>query len=371
MPSGYEADGTDLDSIFYINDASKSISAEYKVVGATSYGRYLERSSGNTADASQDTGYEINGVDLNRTYARKEDVRAVHILIRGGDGTADGYQNGGEGAHLAFVMYVQKGTTLTFEKIPGGAQNPKITGQHGWVGQNGAGGDAISCSIGQYYKDDGTFNDPTNIVAIAGGGGGAGGYSTNANKTHFRGGAGGNAGYGDYNQANTSSYNSNYKYWSGEDGEIRDLGSNGVDSIITASGGNDFNSTISRAQYRSHQGTHQGAYHTGSSKGTTSTAHGLGGDYRAHGGSGGAGWQGGQAGVIGTAGGGYETTALGGGGGSTAIRFQNFHDGIVDILNVTSAVHIGETGWNLYDASTVSARVTKQILATEGIVVQW
>jgi len=381
--SGYkDADGNDLDTKFYINNSLNSISAEYKVGGVTSYGRYLERSSGNTANASEDTGYEINGVDLNRIYARKEDVRKVKFLLRGGDGTADGYPNAGVGADLAFSMDVQKGTTLTFGRVPGGISNSKQIGQHDWVGRGGGGGDAVYCSIGRYYKSDGTFNDFNNVVAIAGGGGGAGGYSTSANKTHFRGGYGGNGGNSNIaaNISNSSS-SGNYKYWSGQDGEIRDLGSGSVNQITLAKGGGD-RSPIARAQYRSPASgawaVHYGNTHTGTSKGTTSIAHALAGAYRGHGGSGGAGWFGGQAGVVGTyiyfALQSYETTALGGGGGSSAYRFQNFHDGILNISDVQCSTLINNVSFDstyLIGNFTNSTDIkTKEILITDGAALQ-
>ena len=143
--SGYKDDGTDLDSIFYIIDATKSISAEYKVEGATSYG--LFRTKWYTANASEDTGYEINGVDLNRTYARKEDVRQMKFLLKAGNSTADGYQNAGLGADLKFTMHVQKGTTLTFGRVPGGVEmQTNRSTRLGWSGWRRRG-----CSI-LYYR---------------------------------------------------------------------------------------------------------------------------------------------------------------------------------------------------------------------------
>jgi hypothetical protein len=65
MSSGYQSGGTDLDSLFLINNSGSSISAGYKVNGSGSYDRYV--SIGPTPKRG-DVGYKISGSDISNTF---------------------------------------------------------------------------------------------------------------------------------------------------------------------------------------------------------------------------------------------------------------------------------------------------------------
>lgn len=95
MPSGYQVNGTDLDSIFKVSNGANSISAEYKVGGSSSYGRYA--SSLGTGDrSSTTTNYKINGNDLKNLY-RRADFVAVTVSLN----------------YTSFTSYLYGGQTST------------------------------------------------------------------------------------------------------------------------------------------------------------------------------------------------------------------------------------------------------------------
>lgn len=357
--SGYYKGGTDLDDIFHVVNSGASISEEYKVNNSTTYGRYLPRASTNTYDSANDTGYQINGVDLNRIYALESDIRTRNYLLRSDNGAIGPYNTHGtvgKGADVKFTMKLQKGSKVYLQTIDGGAYQP--TKPHHWVGAGGRGGHTVYCSVGELFDGPGSTWNYSNLIAIAGAGGGVGGYSTHDNKDHYQGGAGGNGGTGALSAARDSS-STGIKYWPGLNGGIRSIGTKHpgnqhlTQNYRLPSGGYDFNTTIQTATYavqnaggtNSAYNQYYGGAHSGSPEGTQAigTTDGV---MRGTGGGGGAGWQGGQGGVPGTAGHGVEVTALGGGGGSSAIRVSNYPDGVVSVtLNAAVAHDIPYPGW--------------------------
>lgn len=352
--SGYKTeDGTDLDNIFYVNNSDANINDDFLIEGKTGTGRYLERISDNTADSANDTGYIINGVDFNRIYALQSDFRVRNYLLRGEDGNRGDsratHGTIGKGADVKFTITLQKGCKVYIYKVSGGDDIPNYA--HSWIGGGGEGGDAIYCNIGQQflvYRSGGLTVNYSNLIAIAGGGGGTGGFNTTGNLYNTQGGAGGNAGIGALTAASDSS-DTGVKYWPGSNGGIRSVGSKhpGNQDIPhnyrLPSGGYDSSTTILKATYAvQDRGTaysqYYGPEHTGTPEGTTANAN-YDNSMRGTAGSGGGGWQGGQAGVTGTTGNGVEVTGLGGGGGSSAIRLSNYPQGVISVTLTANVQH--------------------------------
>ena len=309
MPSGYKYDGTDLDDIFHLVNSEASISQDYKVNNSTTYGRYLERTS-NSPDAvsSNDIGYKINDVDLNRLYVRNNEVGTKTIDIRSANG-----------AKIKIDVTAYSGTILYVGHVTGG------DGGVGDIKTGGDGGTGVFIVTGSVTSDQ-------IILAVAGGSGGSG-YDWHGEG----GGVGGAAGY------ENGYAHGNFIVYDGKDGADAKGGGNYIytkptggkgGTTIAGSGGGGGSGNTFLTVHRSPPGNDAEGYYGGDGSGKFDSFKNA--DRQYGGGGGGSGFRGGGGGSAATIGrsGDLEndTTPSGGGGGSSAIRTSSFPDGIVSVV---------------------------------------
>ena len=363
--SGYEiSDGTDLDDIFFIKDSTANISEEYLIQDLSGSGRYLERTL-SSYDTSKDTGYEIEGVDLNRLYIRRDDKTQVSILLTGSPGDVKEGRNstnqlwagngGGSGAKFTITIECEPNLVFHTGYISGGQGGTEAAD---WTGDGGDGGRAHFLMVN---NTGGTISwvpgmNDSRLLAVAGGGGGQGGYASHGNKSGNPGGDGGDAGIG---WGGTGTYG-NFKYKQGSAGGWIKYGGSSVVNSGTARGGAHPGSTAVRQRYGMTMHDNLGFQeYVGNSasqtpygaNGRTVSGTGYQYYYRGAGGAGGAGYGGGASGAPGVHGGRYFRSSGGGGGGSSAYRYQNLPPGIISMAVGTltaNAPNNTPPNWNHY-----------------------
>ena len=375
--SGYESNGTDLDSIFFVKDSSKSISTEYKVGGATSYGRYIERVK-SSGDTTKDTGYKINGADLNSIYIRRDDIvtpghsglPAIGSMESGGYIDKGWYEKrlygdhgqnhyntkgngGGNGSYFRITVKHDPGMHFLTGFISGGSGG---TESQWWTGDGGDGGRANYLMVSTNSSGNNSLDiyhaqhltpgmGDARLLGIAGGGGGQGGVATRTNTDGNPGGDGGDAGEG----WGSSSSHGDFRYKPGSSGGWIKYGGSDVVNSGTARGGHRPGTTAVRQRYAMTMHSNLGVQeYIGASAGNTPVGANAGAYngtgyqyyYRGGGGGGGSGYGGGASGAPGVHGNGYSRSSGGGGGGSSAYRYQNLPPGIIE-LSIGSLVAYG------------------------------